>query len=63
MIFIHVYLYVIYLFICLLYFYIFIIILLNFVLLTDYALRPVLLSNTVHTDSFTAYNNNKWLLG
>ena len=30
---------------------------LRFAWLTGYALRPVLLSNTVHTDSFTAYNN------
>ena len=26
--------------------------------LTGYAMRPVLLSDTVHTDSFTAHNNN-----
>ena len=32
-------------------------ILLNFALLTGYALRPMLLSNTVQTESFTPYNN------
>ena len=53
MIFIYVYLHFIYL----LYFDIFIMILLNFALLTGYALRPVLLSNTVQTESFTPYNN------
>ena len=46
MIFIYVYLYFIYL----LYFDIFVIILLNFALLTGCPLRPVLLSNTVHTE-------------
>ena len=30
---------------------------LSFAWLTGYAMRPVLLSDTVHTDSFTAHNN------
>ena len=31
---------------------------LSFAWLTGYATRPVVLSYTVHTDSFTAHNNN-----
>ena len=31
---------------------------LSFAKLTGYAMHPVLLSDTVHTDSFTAHNNN-----
>ena len=31
---------------------------LSFAWLTGYAMRPVLLSDTVHTDSLTAHKNN-----
>ena len=31
---------------------------LSFAWLTGYATRPLLLSDTVHTDSFSAHNNN-----
>ena len=34
---------------------------LSFAWLTGYATRPVLLSYTVHTDSFTAHNNNLFI--
>ena len=35
---------------------------LSFAWLTGYATRPVLLSNTVHADSFTAHDNNNNLV-
>ena len=34
---------------------------LSFAWLTGYATRPVVLSYTVHTDSFTAHNDNYYL--
>ena len=34
---------------------------LSFALLRGYATHPVVLSYAVHTDSFTAHNNNKQL--
>jgi len=46
------YIYFIYLFIIIIIIIFFII--LSFAYLTGYAMRPVLLSDTVHTDSFTA---------